>query len=108
MVTVDILAALICFSGACHPALVGKETPKGVYRLELLRVVTPVQFGGSVLAFKETQHDIFAIHRTWPGRENRYVMPAEKRVMTLGCINVEPQVYEALVACCTGVELKIE
>lgn len=107
MVTIDVIAAVICFSGSCHPALVGKETPKGVYQLVLVTKGVPPKFGESVLSFKETERDIFAIHRTWPGREKRYVLPPEKRVMTAGCVNVEPQVYEALVACCEGGSLHI-
>jgi hypothetical protein len=109
MVTVDVLAAVICFSGACHPALVGPETPRGTFRLERLEVRVPKQFGGDVLMFKETQQDVFAVHRTWPGRERKYELTADRRrIITLGCINVTPEIYEELKKCCTGSEITIQ
>lgn len=109
MVTVDVLAAVICFMGSCYPALVGKETPRGEFRLvEISMVGLPAALGKTVLSFKETKTDIFAVHKTWPGREQRYSHPPSKRLMTLGCINVEPHVYEKLENCCIGARIQIK
>ena len=109
MVLVDLAAAVICFSGTCYPALVGNETPRGEFVLEQIEVRSPKQYGGDILKFKETKRYIFAVHRTWPGREGRYEQaPYQRRTITLGCINVEPEVYAALVDCCNGVKLVIQ
>jgi len=109
MITVDLAAALICFAGACHPALVGEATPPGTYQITLRPVANP-KYGGNVLAFHEDDKYIWAVHRTWPGRENLYAKPARvRRHVTKGCINVEPQVYRALrAAVADGAEITIK
>lgn len=107
MITVDLAAAVICFAGVCHPALVGNATPPGIYRIALQRV-TPAAYRGDVLVFKEDALYLWAVHRTWPGRERLYSEPAaRRRSATKGCINVEPQVYEQLKECCNGHAIEI-
>lgn len=108
MVIVDVLAAVICFNGMCHPALIGTTTPRGTYQLELTRTVQP-NYGGTVLLFKDGPRYWYAVHRTWPGREQKYSLsPDQRRKITNGCINVEPAIYRALVDCCNGAEIVIQ
>lgn len=108
MITVDLAAALICFAGACHPALVGASTPPGTYQIALRPVANP-NYGGDVLAFDEDDKYIWAVHRTWPGRENLYAQePEKRRSVTKGCINVEPSVYLKLKECCNGDRIEIK
>jgi hypothetical protein len=101
MIEVFIASATICFGGACYPALVGKTTPRGEFavRHELTRLPG---YGGEILTFKETALDRFAIHRTWRGREKLYEAPNGNRVVTNGCINVQPEVFAALLDCCAN------
>jgi hypothetical protein len=107
VITVDLAAALICFAGSCHPALVGNATPPGTYQIELRRV-TPPAYRGDVMVFAEDARYLWAVHRTWPGREKLYLEPAEaRRSVTKGCINVEPHVYEQLRECCNGERIEI-
>jgi len=107
MITVDIAAALICFAGACHPALVGPDTPTGEFAIERRAVSNP-NYGGDVLAFHEDDRYIWAVHRTWPGREKLYAQaPERRRVVTKGCVNVEPSVYLKLKECCNGERIEI-
>lgn len=88
---------LLCLGVECWPALAGEDTVPGQYDIQLLSVDEP-EYGGDVLVYRETSIAIFAIHRTYPGREKMYKLSAEKRrYITNGCINVEPQVYERLV-----------
>ncbi len=101
MILVDVAAAVICFAEVCHPALVGRATPRGEFLAQHTATKLP-GFGGDVLVFHEGQSYRMAIHRTWRGRERLYEAPSSNRVVTNGCINVEPEVYEALVACCAG------
>lgn len=109
-ITVHLASALICISGACQPALVGADTPPGQYRLE--RAITPVAgYGGSVLAFHQDASGTYAIHRPWLGR------PAERReerlygtgsrVITAGCINVTPELYNWLETYCASCALEV-
>lgn len=108
VIEVFLASATICFSGSCYPALVGSTTPRGVF--EARHQVTPFKgYGGDILNFAETRTEIFAIHRTWRGREKLYERPnVERARVTRGCINVEPHVYEALVACCAGGKVVIK
>lgn len=100
---VSLTAATICFSGQCHHALVGKETPIGTFPL-VHRPVRAKGYGGDVLQFKETDKYIYAVHRVWLGnpaqrRLERLRGPAAgRRNVTAGCINVAPEVYDALAA----------
>lgn len=64
-------------------------------------------FGGDVMTFHEDRLGRYAIHRTWRGREKLYELPAGNRVVSKGCINVQPEVYAALVACCAGAKVVI-
>lgn len=108
MVEVILTAASICFGGECYPALIGQSTPKGEYTLNLYRIRDP-RFGGTVLEFLRVGDEAFSVHRTWPGREKMYSLPEEKRRnISQGCVNVDPQVYQKLVACCVGTPIVIK
>ena len=104
IVTVFLASALLCVADDCYPALVGKDTPIGHFALHR-RYVEAKGYGGDVLQFKETERDIFAIHRVWLGRpkERRQQRLAsgdkeQRRFVTNGCINVMPDVYERIAA----------
>jgi hypothetical protein len=116
MVTVSLLLATICFSmgvtETCHPVLVGKDTPIGTFPL-VQRYTDDVGYGGDVLQFTETPTLVYAIHRTWTQnykqhRETRLKSHNPKdRVITMGCINVDPLVYAQLVECCANETIQI-
>ncbi|WP_231752925.1 hypothetical protein, partial [Burkholderia sp. TSV86] len=72
MITVHLAAALICFSGRCHPALVGADTPRGTYPIVHAATREP-GYGGDVLAFARDAHGVYAIHRVWTR------IPSERR-----------------------------
>lgn len=105
-VVVSIGAATICFLGACHPALIGSQTPSGVFPLQQARILAP-GYGGDVLLFAQRKDGVpLAVHRVWLGspsqrRLERLNSPitAYRQGVTGGCINVTPQVYDALVGC---------
>ena len=99
---VSLAAAMICFAQQCHPVLVGEYTPTGVFPLTK-RVVAAPGYGGDVLQFKETEREVFAVHRVWllrpsQRRAERLASPAaaDRRGVTGGCINVAPAVYDAM------------
>ena len=96
MIELILSAALLCYSGECHPVLVGTQTPVGEYSLTY-RPTRQRGYGGDVLVFHETAQAWYAIHRTWPGREALYGLPAARRAhISKGCINVPPALYERL------------
>ena len=110
-VVVDVAAAIICFAATCHPVLVGNETPRGEFHLT--HYSTKLRgYGGDLLAFKETDKYLYAIHRVIdvPGQQRlaRLKNPdAKNRIaVTGGCINLEPGVYQELVKCCCGSKLQ--
>lgn len=95
-------SALLCLDTQCFPALVGKDTPTGVYALHR-RYVQSEGYGGDVLQFMETADEVFAIHRVWLGRPEQrrgqrlaHSQAWQRRQITGGCINVTPEVYERL------------
>jgi hypothetical protein len=99
---VSLAAATICFQGKCYPALVGRDTPLGMYELHK-RITDSPGYGGDVLQFFETPNYVYAIHRLWLLRpaEHRAERisssnPADRREVTGGCINVSPAVYDQL------------
>ena len=117
MIVVDIALATICFlQGAeqvCHNALVGPSTPKGEFQL-VQRLTDSPGYGGDVLQFKEKDTHVYAIHRVWTlsPRERRLQRlasadAAQRRSITNGCINVSPEVYDKLVACCVSHSLVV-
>ena len=118
-VIVSIALATICFTynGAqeCHPVLLGKNppTPTGEFTLIQRYTVDP-GYGGDVLQFKETSTKIYAIHRIWllNPKQNRTQRIKSPRIsdhfISMGCINVEPFVYERLIDCCKAEHLIIE
>jgi hypothetical protein len=113
-VIVHLATALICFSGQCHPALVGPKTPVGTFQLQDRRVAVP-GYGGDVLAFAQDATGVFAIHRVWLRRpaERRYYRltqgtTEERRTITNGCINVMPDIYEELISCCSRGKVTVD
>lgn len=112
MVLVELGAALICFMGGCYPALIGADTPTGEYQMEW-RATDARGYGGDVLQFKETERYVYAIHRVWTLDASQRRIEriqsdkAEDRQITSGCINVTPEVYDKLVACCFDSKLEI-
>ena len=112
MITVSILAATICFQGHCYPSLIGENTPMCTFGL-IQRVTKDPGYGGDVLQFYETDKVVYAIHRVWTlkPKQNRELRlkshdPSE-RVITKGCINVDPVVYDTLKNCCIDQSLEI-
>ena len=102
-ITVFLASALLCIGNDCHPALVGKATPVGRFGM-VQRQVAAKGYGGDVMQFGDSPRGIFAIHRVWLGRsaEQRAERlagdnAARRRMVTNGCINVTPAVYEAIV-----------
>lgn len=96
LVEVFLSTALICFAGECYPTLVGSQTKVGDYELRAMTVRDP-RYGGVILVFEETRDTLYAIHRTWPGRERLYANASVyRRSVTGGCINVQPEVFDYL------------
>jgi hypothetical protein len=112
MVEVFLAAAIICFEGSCHPALIGQHTPTGEFQLMYGTTEDP-GYGGSVLQFHETEKEVFAIHQLWllkpaQKRDQRIKSSNPKdRVITSGCVNVSKEVYDQLVECCSDDTLTI-
>lgn len=116
-VIVDLALATICFTGQCHPILVGVETPKGAYQLERF-TTEDSRFGGDALVFDVKENNgsnvIFAIHRLIevPGQNRALRIKSQfvrhRQNVTGGCINVEPLVFEMLVSCCQNSQLEIK
>lgn len=97
----------------CYPVLVGNDTPRGEYQLQQRLVESP-GYGGDILQFKEEELYLFAIHRVWLGRpwerrqERLKSSNIKMRRITMGCINVDPTVYEKLLDCCSTSSLTIK
>jgi hypothetical protein len=112
MIFVNLITASICFLGSCYPALIGVNTPIGVFNVEH-RSTTQYGYGGDVLMFKEGDDSIYSIHRiiTFNSSQKRLERIVSNnikdRTITDGCINVMPDVYEKLVECCSESELII-
>ncbi|PSJ80137.1 L,D-transpeptidase [Neisseria iguanae] len=102
-VIVDTTKAELCFADdkQCHPVLIGKTTPKGIFPLTIM-ATKKSGYGGEVIGFKEERDFLFALHRVWLGkpserRMERIASPvAADRIMTNGCINVTDNVYQKL------------
>lgn len=113
-VVVNLTAATICFLGQCYPALVGNETPTGVFSFQHAAILAP-GYGGDVLVYDIYKDGVpLSVHRVYLGnpRERRaerlrHPNPTARRAITNGCINVAPEVYDALVDCCSKGQLQI-
>ena len=97
-IIVDTQTATACIQDDCYPVLVGKNTPKGTYGLNLSTTPDPL-YKGSVLAFKSDSTGTYAIHRVWDGkpserRNERLKGTVSDRLITNGCINVSDDTYE--------------
>ena len=112
IVEVFLSLALICIDKDCHPALIGEKTPVGEFSL-VQRLVKDPFYAGSVLQFKETEKEIFSIHRIWNGRPSEkrsqrlQSKDVDKRIITSGCINVSDYVYQLLLTCCQNEKITI-
>ena len=112
-VLVDIAAAVICFAGTCHNALVGLDTPRGEFQLAQYSIQDP-RFGGDLLVFKHDATGVFAVHRLLEvDGQQRFARihsphPRHRITVTSGCVNVTPEVYAALVECCADSTIVIK
>ena len=97
---VDLDRAEICMESDCRPVLVGKETPRGEYPLQLAKT-DEAGYGGDVLVFKQDATGTYAVHRIWTQKPSekrleRIQQDAERRIVTNGCINVDDDTYNRL------------
>lgn len=112
MILISLLAATICFAGECYPALIGTSTPVGQFQLVERRTSQP-GYGGDVLQFTETPDAWYAIHRVYTLNVNEHRVSrlqssiVSDRVITNGCINVDPIVYDKLKDCCINMTVNI-
>lgn len=105
MLTVILSSALLCFApNDCVPALIGKNTPTGIFPLQQYRTNEP-GFGGDVVVFHQDRKLAYAIHRVWTlkpkeRRLERLASPQadDNQNVTLGCVNVLPADYERVLA----------
>jgi hypothetical protein len=114
MVIVSLTLAVICFMNQCHPALVGANTPRGSFVLDHQATPEP-GYGGDLLVFKESRSHLWAIHRVFtavPSERRIWRLRSERaelrRGITHGCVNVTPEVFDALVRCCSRDVLVID
>ena len=113
MVVVSLAAATICFLNSCYPALVGHSTPQGSFLLQV-RETAQAGYGGDVLQFLDTGAEVYAVHRVWllrPSQRRAERLAGNdpgRRLITSGCINVSPDVYEKLKKCCVTATLIIQ
>lgn len=97
----------------CYPVLIGDATPTGTFTL-IERVTDQPGYGGNVLQFYETDSIVYSIHRLWllnpeQHRQQRINSTDPRdRVITKGCVNVEPKVFDMLRQCCINQQLRIE
>ena len=98
---VDLDRAEICMGSDCQPVLIGKETPRGEYHLQLAKT-DEAGYGGDVLVFKQDDTGAYAVHRIWTQRpsekrlERIQQQDAARRIITNGCINVDDETYNQL------------
>jgi hypothetical protein len=113
VIVISLALATICFAGECHNALVGKDTPIGSFQL-IQRFTEQPGYGGDVLQFTETSDSWYAIHRVYtlnPKQHREQRLKSSKisdRLITNGCINVDPVIYERLKDCCSNEEVVIK
>lgn len=105
-VIVNIASAVICVASSCYPVLVGNDTPKGEYQLTHYSIEDK-KYGGDILVFKIEGQDVYAIHRVIdvPSQQRparlKSPYPKHRVTITYGCINVEPEVFQELIRCCS-------
>ena len=97
---VNLDRAEICMESDCRPVLIGKETPRGEYHLQLAKTDNK-GYDGDVLVFKQDDTGAYAVHRIWTQRPSekrleRIQQDAERRIITNGCINVDDETYNKL------------
>lgn len=113
-IVVHLATAMICFLGQCHPAILGRATPLGTYPLSWHKT-DQAGYGGDILVYHNDASGLLAIHRVWLLRPQQqrlerleYGSAAQRRWVSDGCINVMPDVYDQLVACCYRGRVTIE
>jgi hypothetical protein len=103
---VHLALATICYMhngvNICHNALIGVKTPTGTFEVRHMLTKQP-GYGGDILVYKETATNAFAIHRVWLGNPKQHRAerlasndPNQRKHVTMGCINVTPEVYNEL------------
>ena len=97
---VDLDRAEICMESDCRPVLIGKETPRGEYPLQLAKT-NEKGYSGDVLVFKQDDTGAYAVHRIWTQRPSekrleRIQQDTARRIITNGCINVDDETYNKL------------
>jgi len=118
-VIVNLALATICFAShgneGCYPVLLGKKTPTPVGQFQMIRRVTADPgYGGDVIQFYEDEKQVYAIHRVWllKPEQKRQERLKSKNVkdhfISSGCINVDPEVYEKLLDCCSNDTLVVK
>ena len=97
---VNLDRAEICMESDCRPVLIGKETPRGEYHLQLAKT-DEKGYSGDVLVFKQDDTGAYAVHRIWTQnpsekRLERIQQDTAQRIITNGCINVDDATYNKL------------
>jgi len=118
IVLAKLSLALLCFGAdvsdyQCYPMLYGNSTPIGEFDMNL-RLTASKGYGGDVIQFLDTDHVVLAIHRLWllnpeQHRDTRINSDNPRHhIITNGCINIMPLVYDKLKDCCINQKLVIE
>jgi hypothetical protein len=103
--TVNTLKSELCLPTEtgkdCFPVLIGDDTPKGTFKLDIYKT-SKKGYGGEILGFHKDGKDIYAVHRVWNGnptekRERRIKSNnIADRLITNGCINIGEDGYNVV------------
>ena len=110
MTTIEVFLskALLCISSlGCYPVLVGEDTLPGEHVVQHVMLENDgVQ--EDVLMYRWTgERRVQAIHRATNGRRRELLNENATERVTLGCINVNDDVFDYLLECCKNSQLKI-
>ena len=100
--TVNTLKSELCLptdtGKDCFPVLIGTDTPKGTFKLDIYKT-SKTGYGGEILGFHKEGNSIYAIHKVWLGnpkeqRDKRINSDnVSDRLITNGCINIGEEGY---------------
>lgn len=103
VIEIFLAKALLCIAGVgCYPVLTGETTFVGTYQLQHV-ILENDGVQSPVLAYAPSgKNRVQAIHPSISVRRDRLLEKNATDKVTLGCINVQHEVFDYLIDCCSN------
>lgn len=107
-IEIFLAKSLLCIANiGCYPVLVGETTFTGTYQIEHVVLENHGKQEDVLMYAYSGENRVQAIHPSTSAYRDKLLKENATKKVTLGCINVDKELFDYLIDCCNKSVIKI-